>query len=80
MSTLEATISMLEAMPEDARIKVMEYAQSLLPSEKPANPFTKLSAEEILSDLKISRQQIANGQGLNMRDALMEMGKQHGFV
>ena len=44
------------------------------------NLIAKLSAEEILSDLKISRQQIANGQGLNMRDALMEMGKQHGFV
>ena len=80
MSTLEATISMLEAMPEDARIKVMEYTQSLFTSEKPANPFIKLSAEEILSDLATSRQQIANGQGVDMRDALMEMGKQHGFV
>ena len=29
MSTLDATVSMLEAMPEDARIKVMEFTQNL---------------------------------------------------
>ena len=80
MSTLDATISMLEAMPEDARIKVMEFTQKLFTSRKPANPFVPVSQEQILSYLAESRQQISAGQGLNMEDALKRMGKQHGFI
>ena len=34
MSTLDATVSMLEAMPEDARIKVMEFTQKLSQSAR----------------------------------------------
>ena len=77
MSTLDATVSMLEAMPEDARIKVMEFTQKLFTSRKPANPFVPVSQEQILAE---SRQQISAGQGLNMEDALKRMGKQHGFI
>ena len=73
MSTLDATVSMLEAMPEDARIKVMEFTQKLFTSRKPANPFVPVSQEQILSDLAESRQQISAGQGLNMEDALKRM-------
>ncbi len=80
MSTLDATVSMLEAMPEDARIKVLEFTQQLFTSRKPANPFVSVSQEQILSDLAESRRQIASGQGLNMEDALNRMGKQHGFI
>lgn len=80
MSTLDATVSMLEAMPEDARIKVMEFTQKLFTSRKPANPFVPVSQEQILSDLAGSRQQISDGKGLNMEDALKRTGKQHGFI
>ena len=80
MSTLEATVSMLEAMPEDARIKVLEFTQQLFTSRKPANPFVPVSQEQVLSDLAESRQQIAVGQGLNMEEALNKMGEQHGFI
>ena len=80
MSTLDATVSMLEAMPEDARIKVLEFTQKLFTSRKPANPFVPASEEQILSDLAESRQQISDGKGLNMEDALERMGKQHGFL
>ena len=80
MSTLDATVSMLEAMPEDARIKVLEFTRQLFTSRKPANPFVPVSQEQVLSDLAESRQQIAAGQGLNMEDALSRMGKQHGFI
>ncbi len=78
MSTLDATVSMLEAMPEDARIKVMEFTQRLFTSSKPANPFVPVSQERILPDLAESRQQISDGKGLDMKDALKKMGKQHG--
>lgn len=80
MSTLDATVSMLEAMPEDARIKVLEFTQQLFTSQKPANPYIPLSQNQVLSDLAESRQQIADGQGLNMEDALNRIGKQHGFI
>ncbi len=80
MSTLDATVSMLEAMPEDAKIKVMEYTQKLFASRKPANPFVPVSQEQILSDLAESRRQISDGKGIDMEDALNRMGKQHGFI
>ncbi len=71
---------MLEAMPEDARIKVMEFTQKLFTSRKPVNPFIPVSQEQLLSDLAESRQQISDGKGLDMEDALKRMGKQHGFI
>lgn len=80
MSTLDATVSMLEAMPEDARLKVFKFTQQLFTSEKPANPFVPVGTKHILSDLAESREQIANGEGVDMRDALNEIGRKHGFV
>ncbi len=80
MSTLDATVSMLEAMPEEARIRVFEFTQKLFTSRKPANPFTSVSVKQVASDLAESRQQIAEGKGLNMEDALNELGRNHGFL
>lgn len=80
MSTLDATISMLEAMPEEARIKVMKFTQELFISIKPTNPFIPIGEKEIFSNLAESRQQIASGQGINMKDALERIGKHHGFI
>lgn len=75
MSSLEATLSMLEVMPEEARRKVFEYTQQLFMARKPANPFVPMTADQILSDLEQSRRQIAQGQGADMEIALSEMGK-----
>lgn len=80
MSTIDATVSMLEAMPEDARIKVLEFTKHLFTSRKPANPFVPISQEQILFDLAESRRQITDGKGLDMKDALNWLGEQHGFV
>lgn len=80
MSTLDATVSMLEVMPEDARIKVLEFTQQLFTSRKPANPFVPVDTQQVLSDLAESQQQITDGKGLDMEDALNTMGKRHGFI
>lgn len=80
MSTLEATISMLEAMPEPARLKVMEYTQELFTAGRSDSPFAPMTAGEILSDLEASRRQIADGQGREMGEALTELGRRHGFL
>ena len=45
-----------------------------------ANPFVPVGQEQILSDLAESRQQISDGKGLDMEDALKRIGKQHGFT
>lgn len=80
MSTLEATVSMLETMPEEARIQVLEFTQALFTSFKPANPFKSVASEDVFSDLKISREQNENGESMNMKSALEGLGRQHGFI
>ena len=80
LSTLEATVSMLEAMPEEARILVLQYTQKLFSSPRPANPFIPMSENDILSVLAESRQEIEGGKGINMDTALDTLGKKYGFV
>ena len=80
MSTLEATLSMLESMPEEARRKVFEYTRQLFVSRKPASPFEPLTSSQILEDLEQSRLQFEQGKDLDMKDALDQMGRKHGFV
>ncbi|MCD7735830.1 MAG: hypothetical protein LUI07_02505 [Lachnospiraceae bacterium] len=80
MSTIEATLSMMEVMPEDARIKVMEYAQKLFTSRKPASPFVSLKTEQILSDLDKAHEQIEEGKGVSADAAMAELGRRHGFI
>ena len=80
MSTLDATMSMLEAMPEAARIKVFKYTQGLFTAEKPATPFVPKTREDVLKDLEISEDQVAKGKVRDMREALKDLRNRHGFI
>ena len=80
MSTLEATVSMLEAMPEEARIKVFQYARTIFSSNRPSNPFTPVSKETVLADLKASTQEFNQGEGLDARETVQEMRRERGFI
>ena len=80
MSSMEATISMLEVMPEEARLKVLEFTKKLFTSERPANPHTPLTATQILGDLEESQNQIARGEGLDMETALENLGRKYGYL
>ena len=80
MSTLEATVSMLEVMPEEAQRQVYLFTQELFTAKKPASPFTPRSERQIMEDLAESRAQLARGEGVDMEDALQRMGKEYGFV
>ncbi|MCD8004891.1 MAG: hypothetical protein LUE91_04495 [Oscillospiraceae bacterium] len=71
---------MLEVMPEDARLKVMEYTRELFTARKPANPFVPLTQEQILADLEKSHQQIIEGKGISMREAMDDLGRKYGFI
>ena len=64
MSTLEATVSMLQAMPEEARLKVLEYTRRLFTAPKPANPFSPVGEKELLADLSAAREEIDEGKGM----------------
>jgi hypothetical protein len=80
MSTLEATVSMLETMPEEAQKKVFTYTQTLFSAERPANPFTPKSEVQILADLDKSEQEIAEGKCQEATSAVMELRRAHGFI
>ena len=80
VSTLEATVSMLEAMPEEARLKVYQYARTVFSSNRPANPFTPVSKETVLADLKASTDEFDRGEGMDAKEAIREMRRQRGFV
>lgn len=80
MSTLDATVSMLEVLPEDARIQAFQYVKQLFAAEQPANPYAPVSAEQVLADLDLSERQIREGNCQDMQEALTEMGRRHGFL
>ncbi len=80
MNTIEAIVSMLETMPEEARAMVYQYTQSLFTSPKLNNPFTPKTEKDILDDLEESRKQISEGKGVDMKQALEEMSARHDFV
>ncbi len=80
MSTIAATVSIMEELPEEARIKVLNYAQDLCETEKPSNPFMPLTKDQILADLGKSRQQISDGHGVSASETMERIGKKHGFI
>ncbi len=80
MSSIEAIDAMLEVMPEESRLKVKDYTQGLLESNETENPFGKVSAEQILSDLDESQKQIERGEARPMEEALNDLEKKYGFV
>lgn len=80
MSTLEATVSMLETMPEEAQERVFSYTKTIWMSMHPSSPFKPVSEEQLLSDLATSRKQIAEGKGLDAKEAVRELGRAHGFL
>lgn len=80
MSTIDATMYTMETMPENARMKAMEYAQKLFTSRKPANPFVLLKTEQILSDLDKAHKQIEEGKGVLADAAMVELGRRHGMT
>ncbi|MCD7844703.1 MAG: hypothetical protein LUG57_02385 [Oscillospiraceae bacterium] len=79
MSTIESTVSMMELMPEDTQVKVLEFAQSLLAATQP-DPFVPLTAEQILADLAKSREQAKRGECRPAEDVFREIGISHGFI
>lgn len=80
MSTIEATVSVMESMSEDARIQVFHYAQRLFAAKKTQNPFTAVTAEQVVLDIEQSEKDISEGNYRPMESVLDDMERRYGFV
>jgi hypothetical protein len=79
MSTLEATISMMEVLPEDDLIQIRNFTTTLYEKRKNNNPFVALTEKKLSSDLETSRAQIEQGKCQDMRTALEQLGIKYGL-
>lgn len=77
MSTLEQTVSMLESLPEDDVKAIHDITYRFYIREH--SPFKPVTREQILKDLAISRQQIANGEGKELGEAIREIEAKYGL-
>ncbi len=66
MTTLEATMSLLEILSEEDLKRVQNFAKCLLMSQSNPSPFQPLTKEQILSDIGESFKDIDNH---NCKDA-----------
>ena len=77
MSTLEQTVSMLETLPEDDVKAIHDITYRFyIRKQSSIKPLTK---EQILNDLAVSRQQIANGEGKELGEAIREIEAKYGL-
>lgn len=79
MTTLENTISIMEALPETDLIKIQDLAQKLFQQRKSGCPFPLKSKDDIYKDLEISRQQAAVGDYQNAGEFIAEVRKEYGI-
>jgi EAL domain-containing protein (putative c-di-GMP-specific phosphodiesterase class I) len=79
MSPIEATISMMEVLPEDDLIQIRNFTTMLYEKRKVNNPFVPLTEEKLMADLETSRTQIEQGKSSNMKTALERLGAKYGI-
>ena len=77
MSTLEQTISMLEALPEEDVKAIHDIAYRFYIRERV--PFSPLTKEKVLYDLATSRKQISNGECKELGEAIREIEVKYGL-
>ena len=77
MSTLEQTVSMLESLPEEDLKAIHDITYRFYIHAR--NPFAPLTREQILTDLAISREQVANGNFMDFDNAVNEIRKKYGL-
>lgn len=80
MSTIEATVSMMESMSEDARIQVLQYVQRLFLSQKTEDLFETVTTEQVLLDIEQSEKDISDGNYRSMESVIDDMERRYGFV
>ncbi len=80
MSTIEQTVSMMQAMTEESRVKVLDYVRLIYTVDATPNPYSPLSADEILSELSVGCNQNDSGMGIPFDEAMREIGSENGYI
>lgn len=84
MSTIEQIVSMMQAMSEESRVKVLDYVKLIYTvdstAESLSNPYSPLSSDEILAELAIGREQNDSGLGIPFDEAMKEIGIENGYI
>lgn len=79
MNILENTVSMMEALPESDLIEIQNFTKRLYMLRCAESPFCPLSGEDIMNDLRISREQVAQGKCKEMGQAIEEIRNKYGL-
>ena len=77
MNTLDATISMLEDLPESELQAIHDITYILY--SKTVSTLRPLKKEQILEDLSVSREQVKNGEFSDAEDAITEIEVKYGI-
>ena len=77
MSTLEATVSMLETLPEEDLMAINGIVRRFVVKE--SNPYRPLSKEETLEKLAKSRKHAEECRLTDARQAVEEIRQKHGI-
>ena len=78
MSTVEATVSMLECLPEQEHNKVLLFTRDLFKAQK-VNPFRPLTESEFLDSIDESLEQIDLGMVQDADEAIDEISAELGI-
>ena len=73
MSTLEATVSMLEMLPESELEGIQNYIIKYCEDRKIENPFRPLSEQELMDRLELARRQCENGECMTGDEAVARL-------
>ena len=79
MSTLEATVSMLEVLSESDLLRIQNFAKCLLMSQGRENPFQPLTKSQILEQLDESEKQFVCSQTRDADAFADEMMEKYGL-
>jgi len=77
MSVTEATVNLMSTMSEEELLEMYHQARRII--DQRANPFRPLSKRQILADLAVSREQIANGDTVDFDQAIDEIEARYGL-
>ncbi|MCQ2558053.1 MAG: hypothetical protein MJ135_02930 [Oscillospiraceae bacterium] len=79
MSTLEATVSMLEVLSEADLLRIQTFAKCLFMSQGHENPFQPLTKGQIIAQLDESAKEYAHGQFKDADAFADEMMEKYGL-
>lgn len=79
MSTLEATVSMLETLPEEEINTIYEVTKRFFVNRGGNNPFQSKTEDEIICELDTAKKHVEAGLVNDAKDASKELRAKYGL-